>query len=496
MKEDNRSREELLEELVYLRQEVAQFQVSKEERLQVEEALRMSQERYRVLVEMAFAGISLTDSHENLTFVNPAMVEMLGYGEDELVGMNLSELADMEEFGRYRDLTQQRLQGLRNYYESRLYRKDGQSLNVLIYASPLTALDGSFEGTVAVVLDITQYRRAEEENIRLRQALRIRPGFSGIVARSKGMEQVMDLVEQIADSASSVVIEGETGTGKELIAGSLHHNSSRRNAPFLPINCGALPEHLLESELFGHERGAFTGAYARKVGLLQAAQGGTVFLDEISTLSLDLQVKMLRVLQERKLRRVGGNEFIDIDIRVVSATNESLEKIIEQGHFRRDLYYRLNVITIVLPPLRERLEDIPLLVEHFLEGLNQKGDKQIGGVAQETLELLQNYAWPGNVRELQNVVERAFLLTESGIIGPEVLPATLVQQGGEAPFAIDTHLSFVGARKSFESEYLGQLLQEYGGNVTRAAQQAGLHRSSFQRLIKKYGLEAGAFRGK
>jgi len=173
------------------------------------------------------------------------------------------------------------LQGLRNYYESRLYRKDGQSLNVLIYASPLTALDGSFEGTVAVVLDITQYRRAEEENIRLRQALRIRPGFSGIVARSKGMEQVMDLVEQIADSASSVVIEGETGTGKELIAGSLHHNSSRRNAPFLPINCGALPEHLLESELFGHERGAFTGAYARKVGLLQAAQGGTVFLDEI-----------------------------------------------------------------------------------------------------------------------------------------------------------------------------------------------------------------------
>lgn len=307
----------------------------------------------------------------------------------------------------------------------------------------------------------------------------------------------MELVEKVADTDSSVVIEGETGTGKELIAKCLHRNSPRRSQPFLPINCGALPEHLLESELFGHERGAFTGAYTKKIGLLECAQGGTVLLDEISTLSPNLQVKLLRVLQERQVRRVGGQETIDIDIRVISATNENLEESATRGTFRKDLYYRLNVITISLPPLRERVEDTPLLAEHFLEVLNKERQKSVERISKEAMDILQGYDWPGNVRELQNVIDRAFSLTDSGMITPSDLPAHLVRRG-MAVLPIDTQWPFKQAQKvyiePFEREYLTKLLMECRGNVSRSAKRAGLDRSSFQRLMKKYGIQSEDYR--
>jgi DNA-binding NtrC family response regulator len=331
----------------------------------------------------------------------------------------------------------------------------------------------------------------------LRKALKFRLEFEGVVGKSRAMERVMELVEKVADTDSSVVIEGETGTGKELIARCLHRNSPRRHQPFLPINCGALPEHLLESELFGHERGSFTGAYARKIGLLESAQGGTVLLDEISTLSPNLQVKLLRVLQERQVRRVGGQETIDIDIRVISATNENLEEAVAGGSFRKDLYYRLNVITISLPPLRERVEDIPLLAEHFLEGLNRERQRHVERISKEAMDILQGYAWPGNVRELQNVIERAFSLTDSGTITPSDLPAHLVRKG-LAVLPIDTRRPFKEAKRvyiePFEREYLTKLLLECRGNVSRSAQRAGLDRSSFQRLMKKYSIRSEDYR--
>ncbi len=331
----------------------------------------------------------------------------------------------------------------------------------------------------------------------LRKALKFRLEFEGVVGKSRAMERVMELVEKVADTDSSVVIEGETGTGKELIARCLHRNSPRRHQPFLPINCGALPEHLLESELFGHERGSFTGAYARKIGLLESAQGGTVLLDEISTLSPNLQVKLLRVLQERQVRRVGGQETIDIDIRVISATNENLEEAVTGGSFRKDLYYRLNVITISLPPLRERVEDIPLLAEHFLEGLNRERQRNVERISKEAMDILQGYAWPGNVRELQNVIERAFSLTDSGAITPSDLPAHLVRKG-LAVLPIDTRRPFKEAKRvyiePFEREYLTKLLLECRGNVSRSAQRAGLDRSSFQRLMKKYSIRSEDYR--
>jgi transcriptional regulator with PAS, ATPase and Fis domain len=309
------------------------------------------------------------------------------------------------------------------------------------------------------------------------------------------MDRMMTLVGKVAESDSSVVVTGETGTGKELVARCLHANSSRRDALFLPINCGALPEHLLESELFGHEKGAFTGATSQKPGLLETAQGGTVFLDEISALSPSLQVKLLRVLQERQLRRVGGRREIEIDIRILSATNDDLEALIAKGTFRSDLYYRLNVITIPVPPLRDRLEDIPLLTQNFLEQLNNKVDKQVVTTTQEAIDVLQRFNWPGNVRELQNVIERAFWLTDSDSIVPQDLPAKLIE---DVQPAIDASLPYGEAKRvylePFEKGYLSRLLEDSEGNVSRAAEKAGLHRSSFQRLLKQHGVRSSDHR--
>ena len=389
---------------------------------------------------------------------------------------------------------------------------DSKVLAVMITAFPTiaTAVEAVREGAfdylpkpftpeqLLIVVDrALAQKRLAEENFVLREALRFRPGFEGVVGKSHVMERVMDLVAKVADSDSSVVIEGETGTGKELIARSLHRNSPRRERPFLPVTCGTFPEQLLESELFGHERGAFTGAYTRKLGLLESAQGGTVFLDEISTLSLELQVKLLRVLQERQIRRVGGSSYTDIDIRVLSATNEKLEEAVSNGRFRKDLYYRLNVITISLPPLRDRIPDIPLLVQHFLKQLNSTHDRQLSGFSREAIETLQMHDWPGNVRELQNVVERAFFLSEEEFIRPADFPAEMLHTDQEQPM-VDTRLPYLQSKQAylvpFEKEYLTELLREHRGNVSRASVRAGMHRSTFQRLMRKHGIQSQDYR--
>lgn len=335
-----------------------------------------------------------------------------------------------------------------------------------------------------------QQKRLVDENAYLRQALDQRSELDDIVAHSTKMRQVMDLVDKVADQDCSVLIEGETGTGKEIIARRIHALSHRRDRPFLPIQCGALPEHLVESELFGHERGAFTSAHARKQGLLEMVQGGTIFLDEISTTGLDIQAKLLRVLQEHQVRRVGGQELVDIDIRVLSATNEDLQQAIAQNRFRQDLYYRLNVVTVSLPPLHERSEDIPLLVDKFIRRMNAKKDTPLQGIGPDALALLLDYTWPGNVRELQNIIERACLLATTPLIQTADLPEYLRE--GKAIAATDSTLQ--QARKRFDRRYLETLLQECQGNVSRAAVQAGMHRSSFQRLLKEHALQSEKFR--
>lgn len=278
-----------------------------------------------------------------------------------------------------------------------------------------------------VVKNAAERSELLEENIHLKQELKSRYSFEGIIGSSSKMQEVFKIVERVANSNATVLIRGESGTGKELIARAIHYNSPRAAKPFIAVSCAALPETLLESELFGYEKGAFTGAVGQKAGRFELAHQGTLFLDEVPEISPPVQVKLLRVLQEREFERVGGTKTIKVDVRLIAATNRDLEQLVAEGHFRPDLYYRLQVIQVFLPPLRERTEDIPLLVQHFIEKYNKENGKLVKGVTDETMDLLMKYRWPGNVRELENVIERGVVLADANedLITPDLLPSML-----------------------------------------------------------------------
>jgi two-component system response regulator GlrR len=309
-----------------------------------------------------------------------------------------------------------------------------------------------------------------------------------LITRSSAMEDLLAQARRVAASDASVCIFGASGTGKELLARAIHRASPRGQAPFVAVNCGAIPEGLLESELFGHKKGSFTGAIADRRGLFQAAQGGTLFLDEIGDMPLPLQVKLLRALEERKVRPVGSHESHDVDVRVVAATHRKLEERIASGEFREDLYYRLNVVKLYIPALAERREDIPLLANHFLSRLAERYRKSRLALAPEAMQLLVSASWPGNVRQLLNVIEQAVALAPT-----EVIPESLVRQALDAG---DTGLTPLDeARKAFERDYLVRILKITGGNVTKAARLAGRNRTEFYRLLERHSLEPGMFKG-
>ncbi|GAW28331.1 sigma-54 dependent transcriptional regulator [Carboxydocella sp. ULO1] len=319
----------------------------------------------------------------------------------------------------------------------------------------------------------------------LRGELRERQG-EGLIGQSPSMVEIRELIGRIADTAATVLIQGESGTGKEVVARQLHLQSSRANKPFVAINCAAIPENLLESELFGHERGAFTGANARKKGKLELVRGGTLFLDEIGEMPLTLQAKLLRVLQERTYERVGGTEPLKLEARIIAATNRDLRKAIQEGKFREDLYYRLQVIPIHLPPLRERREDIPLLVQHFLRKYDP--GKRLKGVAPEAMALLQQYHWPGNIRELENTIERAVILCTGHEITPENLPREI---SGDKQRVAGVLLDFPPEGinlEEVERELIRLALVRSGGNQTQAARLLGITRSALIYRMEKYGL--------
>ncbi|MGB9588237.1 MAG: sigma-54-dependent transcriptional regulator [Armatimonadota bacterium] len=278
-----------------------------------------------------------------------------------------------------------------------------------------------------VVKNAAERSELLEENIHLKQELKSRYSFEGIIGSSSKMQEVFKIVERVANSNATVLIRGESGTGKELIARAIHYNSPRAAKPFIAVSCAALPETLLESELFGYEKGAFTGAVGQKAGRFELAHQGTLFLDEVPEISPPVQVKLLRVLQEREFERVGGTRTIKVDVRLIAATNRDLEQLVAEGHFRPDLYYRLQVIQVFLPPLRERTEDIPLLVQHFIEKYNKENGKCVKGVTDETMDMLMKYRWPGNVRELENIIERGVVLADANedLITPDLLPSML-----------------------------------------------------------------------
>ncbi len=332
-----------------------------------------------------------------------------------------------------------------------------------------------------------------EEKLVEKEGLAKEVGTPNIVGTSPAIRRVLGMVSQVAETGANVTVIGESGTGKELVARSVHAASARKDKPFVPVNCGAFPPELFESELFGYEKGAFTGAYRSKPGLLEFADGGTFFLDEVCELSLPLQVKLLRTLQERTIRRVGGTELKEIDVRIISASNQDLEKAVEDGTLREDLYYRLNVINIPLPPLRERTGDIPLLSEHFLSKYSKLSPKKINGISADAMRCLERYNWPGNVRELENVVERAVTLTTAEWIRPGDLPGHIARRQDRA-LAVEMDLPFKEVKEKlihkFEKEYLLQMLDRHNGNVTHAAECSGIDRRTFHRLLSRHQIDS------
>lgn len=310
---------------------------------------------------------------------------------------------------------------------------------------------------------------------------------SGIITRSPAVESILGKAKLVAASDASVLVRGESGTGKELLARAIHKASPRSARPFVAINCGAIPEQLLESELFGHMKGSFTGAARDYKGLFQAAEGGTVFLDEIGDMPSPLQVKLLRVLQDREIRPIGTTQTIAVDVRIISATHRNLEEAIKAGSFREDLYYRLNVVSFALPALSERREDIPVLAMHFLNQLAERYKKPLNGFASEAMEILVKSAWPGNVRELYNVVEQAVALSTTSIITPALVDSAMRGQSAELS-------SFESARSEFERDYLAKLLKITGGNVTQAAKLAKRNRTEFYKLLQRHHLDPKLFK--
>lgn len=343
-----------------------------------------------------------------------------------------------------------------------------------------------------IVRNALERRQLRQENLLLKRALQSSHQFSSIVGRSETMLAVFKLIETVAPTNSTILVTGESGTGKELVARAIHFNSLRRDRPFVAVNCGALPEQLLESELFGHMRGSFTGASANKKGLVEVADRGTIFLDELGEMSPMMQVKLLRVLQERRFRRVGGTEEVEANIRVIAATNQDLAKMVADGRFREDLYYRVNVIQVQLPPLRDRQEDIPLLAGHFLEKFREQMGKNVASISQEAVGYLERYDWPGNIRELENVIERAVALESSAAILPDSLPPQLrglpskngqtMTQLPDAGFDLEAHV------ENMERDYIAQALKRAGGKQSKAAELLGMSFRSFRYYVKKYNL--------
>ncbi|MCE9625795.1 MAG: sigma-54 dependent transcriptional regulator [Deltaproteobacteria bacterium] len=349
-----------------------------------------------------------------------------------------------------------------------------------------------FDDLLNLVQKSIEHQRAREENRQLKKQLNLKYGLENIVGVSDGIKSIFDLVDKVADTDSTVLLLGESGTGKELVAKAIHYNSRRSNRTLVPVNCAAIPEDLLESELFGHVKGAFTGAVVTRTGRFEMADGGTLFLDEIGDMSPKLQVKLLRVLQERRFEPVGSGRSVEVDVRIIAATNKNLEKAVKERTFREDLFYRLNVIPIRIPPLRERKTDIPLLIEHFLERFSRENGKKMPQVTPECMQMLSRYSWPGNVRELENAVERLVILKTDQIIAVKDLPEKFLHGGGKIFTSVnipDHGISFKNVVNDFENELILKALEKTAWNKNKAATLLKLNRTTLVEKIKRRQLE-------
>ena len=496
---------ELLHKLLYIRkpfahEEIQQITLSlvgkwniERELAEKRRQLTNSHRRLEAVLNATGDAIAMHDSDGHLVFANKVYEELLGLKESELKKTPPRALtARFEERFRepdLRDVEGRFLLDSGNVVETTSAGQGPQQGLFYRSTAPVREGRGEIIGSLVLYRDVSKEIEAEQmraEVLRLRTELETTGSFADLVGTSPGMRQVYALMQQAAEGDIAVLIRGESGTGKELVAKSVHRNSPRKQGPFVALNCAAIPETLIESELFGHERGAFTGATEQRVGAFERADGGTILLDEIGDMPLALQGKLLRVLQEREIQRVGGTAPIPVDIRVMTATNKDLDLLVRKGEFRQDLFYRVAAFPIGIPPLRERREDIPLLARHFLDKHAERADKSINGISTAALRLLLQYDWPGNVRELENAIERAVLLEtdavlQAGSLPPQLSPVIAAGSDGSPPTAI-LPLAEV------ERQALVHALEVADNNITQAAQALGINRATLHRKLKRYDL--------
>jgi len=443
---------------------------------------------WKTIVDTLQDGLMVLDPEGNILAMNPAAERLTGYTADELVGQNCQILncTGCKLYGRgaAEEWCQLYEKGSVRAKKCMISKKDRRAMHVVKNASVLRGSDGNMIGAVETFTDISENVRQQQEIETLRKSCRLEDEHHGLLGKSPPMRHLFELIENVARTDAPVLIHGQSGTGKELVVRAIHEESPRKDKPFIKVNCAALNENLLESELFGHEKGAYTGADRTRIGRFEAAHQGTIFLDEIGDIPLATQVKMLRVLEEKEIERVGDHKPIPVDVRVISATNKDLEALIRKDLFREDLYFRINVFPLNCPSLSERLDDIPIIVQNFIEQNAAKGGKKIVGLTPEAMEALLVYSWPGNVRELRNSIEYAFVLCSGNWIGKEHLPPKITGNGRRPP--VNHHRSSVLWEE--ERTNLINTLSKVGGNQSEAARVLGVSRVTIWKRIKKYGI--------
>jgi two-component system response regulator PilR (NtrC family) len=460
---------------------------------------------------MAEARVLVVDDEQSMRELLGIMLRQVGYdvtqadgGEAAIQALKTTDVFDLV----ITDLRMRKVDGLAVLRAAKEHSPHTVVLVVTAFASTETAVEAMKLGAYDYVtkpfnldeLKLTianalERKRLQDENRELKRQLRTERGFESFVGKSRRMLEIFETIRKTADSGSTVMITGESGTGKELVARAVHQESTRRSAAFVSVNCGAIPETLMESELFGHVKGAFTGAVQSTEGLFLAADGGTLFLDEITEISQAVQVKLLRAIQEREIRRIGDTRDVKVDVRLIAASNRDLVKAVADGVLREDLYYRLNVIPIHLPPLRERTEDISILVAHFIGRIAKDVGKKIAGISPEGLAVLERYHWPGNIRELENVIERAIVLGSGELITPESLPSHLTRPAERGEFPVEIPAGGMDLEEllaAVESRYIRLALDRAGGLQVRAAELLRLSFRQFRYKIQKHGLKSRA----
>jgi two-component system, NtrC family, response regulator HydG len=443
---------------------------------------------WREIVEIMQEGLLLVDAQGTIKMVNKALEDMTGYTREELTEARCT-IFNCDACRVVRSDSQtawcklfEKKQFVRR--KCHVMRKDGSYLPILKTASILYDAEGRPLGAVETMTDISELDRKESELQQLARLLDEKTIFHGMVGRSAKMRTIFNLVEKASQSDAPVFICGESGTGKELVARAIHDLGPRSDEPYVQFNCAALNESLLESELFGHVKGAFTGAFRHRQGRFEAAHGGDIFLDEIGDLPMSVQVKLLRVLETKSFERVGDNRQLFVDVRIITATNKFLPELINQGRFREDLFYRINVIPVHLPALRERKEDIPLLADFFIQRLRAKSDKNIKGLSPKTLRMFMEYSWPGNVRELKSTLEYAFVLADDGAIEPDHLPSNVRAPQPTQAISMETCPGDMDQKTQ-----LVQALRQAGGNKSETARILGINRVTVLNRMRKYGID-------